>query len=409
MVEVSEEGQGGGGQAAGVLAEPGVAAAADLNEALDALEHDRAEALIQGVARPVGDELQGDPSVLRIDVRDVLEHGGLDGVEEALDLHGGLLVAERGAGGRTVMTRPQLVAGGVGSERVELLFVAVPVGGVELRQHGQAVAHAAGLDVEGGELVDGQRALVAKQQLGLGDDVVGSALVSQLDLGRVGESGDQLTGLLEGGQELLCGGPLLLVGEGAQRFPAPGVAAGLGQRGHADEVVKRGAQLGPQRGGLLVTVQGEESADALAESEGDALGLGRVLGDRFILDGHALEGGRLTAADRAELARLAQRALIERGQAREVAADAVAPGALAGDAGLLLAVARAIDGAEDVLRELLEVVTVEDELVARVDRPQLTAAAAPEDQVHHDVGAGDEVAAIRGLAREAEGGGEVVT
>jgi hypothetical protein len=205
--------------------------------------------------------------------------------------------------------------------------------------------------VEGGELVDGQRALVAKQQLGLGDDVVGSALVSQLDLRRVGEGGDQLTGLLEGGQELLRGGPLLLVGEGAQRLPAPGVAAGLGQRGHADEVVERGAQLGPQRGGLLVAVQGEESADALAESERDALGLGGVLGDRFILDGHALEGGRLAAADRAERARLAQRALIEGGQAREVAADAVAPAALAGDAGLLLAVARAVDGAEDVLRE----------------------------------------------------------
>jgi hypothetical protein len=34
------------------------------------------------------------------DVRDVLEDSGLDRVEEAADLHGGLLVAARGAGGR---------------------------------------------------------------------------------------------------------------------------------------------------------------------------------------------------------------------------------------------------------------------------------------------------------------------
>jgi hypothetical protein len=168
-------------------------------------------------------------------------------------------------------------------------------------------------------------------------------------------------------------------------------------------------QLGPQLGGLFVADGGEVATDAATEGEGGALGFGGVLGDRFVGAGDdALEGGGLVMNDGAERAGLAERALDERREALEVAGDAVAPAALAGDAGLLLAVALAVDGAEDVGREALEVVAVDDELVVGVDLGELAAAAAPEEQVHHDVGAGHEVAAAGGLAREAKGGREVM-
>jgi hypothetical protein len=160
---------------------------------------------------------------------------------------------------------------------------------------------------------------------------------------------------------------------------------------------------------FVVADGGEVATDAAAEGEGGALGFGGVLGDRFVGAGDdALEGGDLVVNDGAERAGFAERALDEGREALEVTGDAVAPAALAGDAGLLLAVALAVDGAEDVGRGALEVVAVDDELVVGVDLGELAAAAAPEEQVHHDVGAGDEVAAAGGLAREAKGGREVV-
>jgi hypothetical protein len=71
----------------------GVGVAADLDEAAVALELDGAVAAVERRGDPLGDEVEGDVAVLRAQVREVVEHGGLDGLEQAADLHARLLVA----------------------------------------------------------------------------------------------------------------------------------------------------------------------------------------------------------------------------------------------------------------------------------------------------------------------------
>ena len=57
---------------------------------------------------------------------------------------------------------------------------------------------------------------------------------------------------------------------------------------------------------------------------------------------------------------------------------------------------------EDVLRVALEVLTVSDELVVRVDRRERSAASLEEDHVDDDASSWEEVALVRELARQAE-------
>jgi hypothetical protein len=61
-----------------------------------------------------------------------------------------------------------------------------------------------------------------------------------------------------------------------------------------------------------------------------------------------------------------------------------------------------------VAGEFLEVLAVGDELVGGVDLAELAAAAAPDQQVHDDRGAGHGLAAARVVARQAEGAEQVV-
>jgi hypothetical protein len=61
-----------------------------------------------------------------------------------------------------------------------------------------------------------------------------------------------------------------------------------------------------------------------------------------------------------------------------------------------------------VAGELLEVLAVGDELVGGVDLAELAAAAAPDQQVHDDRGAGHGLAAAQVVARQAEGAEQVV-
>jgi hypothetical protein len=59
------------------------------------------------LGEPAAHEIEGDVAVARVDVGEVLEHRGLDRVEQAPDLNAGLLVAaggtrlRRGRGGPT--------------------------------------------------------------------------------------------------------------------------------------------------------------------------------------------------------------------------------------------------------------------------------------------------------------------
>ncbi|MBL8616514.1 MAG: hypothetical protein JNM72_12970 [Deltaproteobacteria bacterium] len=101
-----------------------------------------------------------------------------------------------------------------------------------------------------------------------------------------------------------------------------------------------------------------------------------------------------------DLAGAAHRALVEVGQALEGADDLVAPARLAG----LVVVAGVLAelGAEDVARELGEVVAVQDELVSLVDLRELAATRTEEQQV------GDEHRAGEDRRRQTVGAGQVV-
>ncbi len=156
--------------------------------------------------------------MLRVDVREVVEHRGLDGLEQAPDLHTRLLVALLGPRRGEVVAGPEVEAGEVGvawEQLVPCIAVEVPVGG---EQGGDRVGlgeRAALLPVEGHELRDGQRALLAKQRLGLGEDVAGLARVLRRHGRRLAQRLDQFAGLVEGRQDLLRGGALADLGERA--------------------------------------------------------------------------------------------------------------------------------------------------------------------------------------------------
>jgi hypothetical protein len=60
--------------------------------------------------------------------------------------------------------------------------------------------------VEGHELRDGQRALLAKQRLGLGEDVAGLAGVLRRHGRRLAQGRREFAGLVEGVEDLLRGG-----------------------------------------------------------------------------------------------------------------------------------------------------------------------------------------------------------
>jgi hypothetical protein len=178
---------------------------------------------------------------------------------------------------------------------------------------------------------------------------------------------------------------------------------------------ERCVQFVPQLRGALRLIRGhdgEVAADAVAQLDrraqltldviGDPLGLPRDHGAHLL---------RRVEHDRAELAGDAQRALLERWEALEVADDLVAPGLLALTllGARLLADHGALGDAEHMAWESGEVVALEDEVVVGVDLAELAAAAAPHQQVHHDVGPGHEQAVLRVVARDTEGAGEVVT
>src|SRR5690606_19682119 len=76
----------------------------------------------------------------------------------------------------------------------------------------------------------------------------------------------------------------------------------------------------------------------------------------------------------------------------EVTRDLVAPAPR--HAGLVVAGERTVLVTEDVVRVMLEVVAIEDEVVGLVDLGELAAAAAPEDDVHHHRRAGHRLAAL---------------
>ena len=150
------------------------------------------------------------------EIREVVEDRGRDRLEEAADLNSGLLVARSCACGRAIVAGPELVAGEVCIGREELVpGVAVerPLGREESREGLFLLESAALRAVEVEERVDGQRAPLPKERLGLGDDVVGLPRETGLDPRRLLERGRKRPAALEGVEELLGGDDVAVVGE----------------------------------------------------------------------------------------------------------------------------------------------------------------------------------------------------
>jgi hypothetical protein len=405
VVVVAEEGQhvGRHGRRVGF----DVVVAADLDEAVDTLELDPAVVRVERAREPAADEREVDVSVARVDVGDVLEHRRLDRVEQAPDLDARLLVAAGRPRLGAVVTRPQLVAREVRVAGVELIprvAVEVPLGLDQGRERVLPRAGASLLGVKLEELLDRQLAVRAKQQLGLGHDVIGGAGELGLDPRRLAERRDQGAAPVEGVEDLLGGLEAALAGQLAQL----GRPRGVPEAGR--EVSQRGVQLGPQRVhpiGLVGAQGGEVAVDAGAELERVAQVADDIHGDAVVAADDGLEVARLSRGDHVEHA---ARADGSRGEGREprgeLARHLVAPAR--GLAGLVLAAERAVLHAEQVVLVLDEVVALVDVAVGLVDLGQLAAAAAPEDHVHHDGGAGHVLVALAVVARQAEGAEEVV-
>src|SRR5690606_19902626 len=108
--------------------------------------------------------------------------------------------------GGPVVALPEIVAGQVGVARQQLIpsvAVDVPLGGEQGLEGGLGRERAALAPMKTHELRDGQRALLAEERLGLGDDVVWLAGELRRDGRRLAQRGDDAAGLLEGVEDLL--------------------------------------------------------------------------------------------------------------------------------------------------------------------------------------------------------------
>ena len=345
--------------------------------------------------------------MLGAEVRDVVEDGGADRLQEPTRLDARLLVAGVGPGLRAIVALPEEVAGQVGVARVELvprIAVEVPLGLEEGLERCLVVEVPSLGAVEVHQLRDLQRPALAVEGLGLSYDVARLPRELGLDMRRLGERGGQCAGLVEGEVEVLGRGDLLAC-ELAQRLGGPGVADRGAQR------QERSMELGPELRRLFALVRadsGEVAADPAAELERRPQVGVDILRDVVPLAGDdGLEGARVLADDDlCEHAGGAERPGPQGRQPLEVARDLVAPAP--GGARLVVAAKGSVLLAEDMPGVLLEIVALPDPSVGLVDLGELAAAAPPEDDVHHHRRAGDGLAAPPVVARQAVGAEEVV-
>jgi hypothetical protein len=157
--------------------------------------------------------------VLGADFGEVVEHGGLDGLEQALYLHLRLLVAAGGPGGGPVVARPQVDAGQVRVGRQEVrpgVAVAVPVGGEERLQGGGLGQAAALRPVELHELARVSERCWRKRASAWPTTSSGGPANRGVIFGAVAQRLGDGAGLLERRQDLLGGVHLPLLGEGSR-------------------------------------------------------------------------------------------------------------------------------------------------------------------------------------------------